>query len=218
MKTEPFLDEQFFRRYRRYYTYVEPIVTDPLVRGYFTLVASIFLVAFFLIAALSPTVTTILGLVKKIDDQKKIITAMDLKINNLVLAQENYSQIENQLPLLYAAIPTNPDPAEVLTEVVTAASTSGTTVKGVQFGEISLSGDETPIGDPTRKEFLDLGIPTVKFSLTAGGNRTQIQSYLERLENQPRILRLKIVSMSVDTKSGQIAADISGLAYYYAQK
>lgn len=217
MRTEPFLDELFYRRYRRYYTYVEPIVTDPLVRGYFTLVASMFLVAFFLVVALSPTVTTILGLVKKIDDQKKTLATMDVKISNLVLAQENYSQIEGQLPLLLAAIPAKPDPAGVLTSVVGEATAAGIVVKRVQFGEISLSGGEEPKSG-LKKEFLDLGIPTVQFSLTATGGSSQMQAFFETLENQPRIIRLKIISMDFSNGASQIDADVAGLAYYYAQK
>lgn len=216
--TQPFLDENFYRRYRRYYTYVEPIVSDPMVRGYFTLVASVFLIAFFLVAAISPTVTTILNLVKKIDDQKKTLVLMDTKISNLVLAQESYSQIEGQLPLLFSAIPLLPDPAGILTDTVGVGSGSGVVVKGVLFGDISLSGGEVVPSGKSDKEYLDLGIPTVQFSLTASGRSGPMQAYLENLENQSRIIRLKNLSLGYLDPSGQITAEITGLAYYYAQK
>ncbi len=39
--------ENLTKRYSRYYIYIEPIVSDPLIRGYFSLVASILLIAFF---------------------------------------------------------------------------------------------------------------------------------------------------------------------------
>ena len=116
------------RRNRRYYTYIEPVTTDPIVRGYFTLVASMLLVAFFIIFALSPTFSTIVGLNRKIEDQKKVIVDLDSKISSLIKAQETYSQVESQIPILMIAVPQKPSPDEVLLDVVKTATASGVTV------------------------------------------------------------------------------------------
>ena len=128
------------RRYKKYYTYIDPIVADPVIRGYFTLVASLLLTAFFIFFALSPTFSTIVGLLRKIEDQKRIITRLDSKINNLILAQEVYSQIEAELPLLHTALPTRPLPESVLLDVLRVASQSAVKINAFQIGDIYLSG------------------------------------------------------------------------------
>jgi Tfp pilus assembly protein PilO len=109
------------KRYQRYYTYLEPVIADPLVRGYFSLVASFLLVAFFLFFALSPTINTILALQKKITEQKKIIASLETKISNLTAAQENYRQVESLIPLLLIALPDNPSPQTVVGSVTSSA-------------------------------------------------------------------------------------------------
>src|SRR5574340_639843 len=116
------------RRYSRYYIYLEPVVSDPLIRGYFSFVASLFLIAFLLVFALSPTVNTMLALQKKIGEQRRILAALEQKIGALVTAQQNYSQIESNLPVLLRALPKSPDPQVIAEGVTQLASASGVTV------------------------------------------------------------------------------------------
>ncbi len=202
------------KRYSRYYTYIEPIVTDPVIRGYFGLIASIFLVAFFIIFALSPTFTTILGLIRKIDDQKKTITAMDNKINNLILAQENYSQVEPSLPLLSSALPEKPAPETVLDDIVKTASTSAVSINTLQFNLINYSGKSASSATPMSK----LGLQTVEFTLQLAGSENQVHSFLNRLEHLPRLISISAISLQTQDKTAALAADVPGMGYYVLSK
>lgn len=216
------------RRNSRYYTQIEPIMSDPVIRGYFTLVASFLLTAFFILFALSPTFSTIVGLVRKIDDQKKVIAALDSKITNLITAQENYSQVEKKLPLLEAALPTRPLPDEILSDIVKSASTSGVKITSLQVDEVYLSGinpvkeAEAPVASPQTQQqdfFSPLGLPNVKFTIGVKGTRDQVRSFGGYIVNLPRILLLDELTLTVESGSinepGEVNGEISGSGFYY---
>lgn len=201
MKQEAFLDTSFYRRYRRYYTYIEPVVADPLVRGYFTLVASIFLIAFFLLAALSPTFSTILGLVKKIDDQKKTIAMMDAKINSLVMAQENYALVEPKLSLLDKAIPVASQPDEIFKDFYRVASASGLVMGPVSISDLAINKEATG----------SAGALSLRFVTNIAGNQSAVDGFLKKIEMLPRIMRMQTISYGATASK----VDLSGVAYYY---
>ncbi|MBI4099870.1 type 4a pilus biogenesis protein PilO [Candidatus Microgenomates bacterium] len=178
------------RRYSRYYIYLEPVVSDPLIRGYFSFVASLFLIAFLLIFALSPTINTMLTLQKKIGQQKEILAALDQKRQALIVAQQNYAQIENSLPLLLTALPTNPAPQTILSGVASVASASGVVVSGLHFADIPLSADQ----------FSDQRT-SVDFTFVISGLPDQTRDFLKKLENLPR--QIRVVTVSIGRATGQ---------------
>lgn len=213
---------QIQRRYRRYYTYIEPIIADPTVRGYFTLVASILLVAFFVSFALSPTISTILGLTRKISDQKKVITAMDARINALIIAQENYSQAENYLPALSFAYPQRPSADILLSEITKTATASSVHLVSLRVSDYFLSGlnpagEATPAASRQSKNTPSaLGIPLLEFNLSAVGTYSQLHAFAAGLENLPRIITLTTISSNASNakSSNSESMDLKGTAYY----
>lgn len=204
------------QRYQRYYTYLEPVVADPLIRGYFSLVASILLVAFFLVFALSPTVNTILSLQKKITDQNATIIALDKKIANLILAHENYSQVENLIPVLEAALPNQPTPQTAISQIMLTATPSGITVSGMQFQNVTLLGNLTaPV--PAESSDAPPGLSVLPFSLSTNGPEDSLRLYLQKLENTLRYIRFQKLSFVSSADSAKITVDANGLTYYYVR-
>ncbi len=216
------------RRNSRYYTQIEPIIADPVLRGYFTLIASFLLTAFFILFALSPTFSTIVGLVRKIDDQKKIISSLDAKITNLITAQENYSQIEPKIPLLETALPTKPIPEQILDELVKTSTASGVNITTIQINEVYLSGvnpvkiEAGPKAPPEKNNqdlFAPLGLPLVRFTVGVKGQQANIRDFIGQIVNLPRILLLDEFALTTETGSvnrdGTLNAKISGSGFFY---
>lgn len=215
------------KRYSKYYTYIEPIIFDPVIAGYFTLVATLLLTAFFIIFALSPTFSTIVGLRRKIDDQKKLKSQMDSKINSLIIAQENYSQIEEYLPLIETAIPQKPLPETLITDTLSTSSSSGVVIRSFRIGRVELFGtkplsSESQNAQPitiNNEAISILGIPIVDFKISISGNESSVRQFADRLQNLPRIISLTTISIGADSTGGQtdpdgLSADIAGVAYY----
>ena len=204
-------------RYERYYTYIEPVMVDPIIRGYFSLVASFILVAFFVIFALSPTVNTILSLNKKISDQKITITALDAKIAALISAQQNYSQVENFLPLVDTALPKKPMVQTAVNAIFETASTSAVTVSGLQFKTFTLFGGAPPTTQTTTDlaDMVPQGLLALPFSLSFHGSANAPQSYLEKLQNSLRYIRFQSLSVSRQKDNLTTNIDAAGFTYYY---
>lgn len=216
-------DPRVARRYRRYYTYIEPVLADPVIKGYFTLVASMLLIAFFIIFALSPTFSTILGLTRKIEDQKRLIKALDTKISNLIIAQENYTQVEPLLPILMTAVPQTSSPQTVFAPSLAAATASAVLLANMQFAPVDLKNDPPPKSldpnafvPPEQARFLDA--PVVSFRIEASAPRSQLRDFVGKLERLPRMIRLSTLTISIDnfslTTSNKPFAEISGYAFY----
>jgi len=207
-------------RYQRYYTYLEPVMADPLIRGYFGLVASFLLVTFFLVFALSPTINTILSLRKKIVEQQTIVKALDNKISSLITAQENYSQVEPLIPVLDVALPSRPVPQVAITQLVETATPSGVTLSAARLGRVNLSNDlsTTPsqdVGSVTG--ILPLELSALPVSVSISGSKTAVHQYLKKIENSLRYIRFNSLSFIFDSKSSQVSVDAVGLTYYYVR-
>ncbi len=204
--------EDLAKRYSQYYVYIEPVVSDPLVRGYFNLVASFLLIAFFLVFALSPTIDTILTLRKKIDEQNQAIKTMDQKIANLVIAQANYSQVESSLPVLFTALPQTPTPQTIISEVMAAASSSGLVVQGLQFQELPLSADSVEAQVQAQKTSDAL---TVKFILNATDSPDKTRSFLTKIESLPRQIHILDLGITKNPEvGGAVSFSVTAVGYY----
>lgn len=220
------------KKYSRYYTYIEPIVSDPVIAGYFTLVATLLLTAFFIFFALSPTFSTIVGLVRKIEDQKKLIAAMDTKINSLIIAQENYTQVEQFLPLLDSAIPQRPLPETLITDTLRISSSSGIVNNSFRIASVDLLGSDLADSSGVAQDssavksdvIKSLGIPLVEFKMSISGSESEIRQFALKLQNLPRIISLATLSVSnvdpgtIGADSNGFTAEISAAAYYQNKK
>lgn len=206
----PYLEANFFRQFRRYYTYIEPVISDPIVRSYFSVVASLILTSLFVFFALSPTLTTILGLVRKIDDQKQTIGAMDKKIDDLITAQDSYSTFQPRLSALSDALPEIAIPESTINSIYKAASASGVAISGLQFGDISVSTSSAVPVKNSAGVVTNNSVQSVEFSLVVTGTQEKIEAYLANLEHMPRMI--KITSLSFGSKKGIVT--VSAKSFY----
>ncbi len=195
------------RRYSRYYIYLEPVVSDPLIRGYFSFVASLFLVAFLLVFALSPTVNTMLTLQKKIAEERQLVTSLERKIETMVVAQQNYSQIENDLSILTAALPTTPAPQTIASGIAVSASTSGVTVTALRFADVPLSPDQ-----------FSNNRANVDFTMTVTGSTDKVRDFLKRLESLPRQIRVVTLVLGKTAEQNGDIVNVVASGYYLAEK
>lgn len=195
------VNNQFRQNYHQYYNHIQSIMTDPMVRSYFGLIASVILIVFLILFALSPTINIILGLQKKIADQKESLTSLTTKIDDLLIAQQALSQVETLLPLLDQALPEAPAPEEIIDRVHRSASASGVVVSGLRFNSFPL--DNFPKGRQT-----------VNFSLSAAGDKDAVRRFWGGVENQLRYMRFKNLSIAY-SKDRNIETQAQVEGYYF---
>jgi Tfp pilus assembly protein PilO len=201
-----------FTTLRKHRKYIELVVQDPLIRGYFEIMATIFLVVFFLIFAIRPTFDTIAQLVKKTDELKEVDTNLGKKIKDLILAQSVYSRLEEKLPLLDRAMPSKPTVDTLITDLETVVRNSNVELTTFTITKIGLTSDlwgkEADYKKGTK-------IP-VKFSFSVKGNFFNGDKVLAGLSNLERLVDLDSVTFSSGKQDvgGDLLITVSGKAYF----
>lgn len=194
----------------RYYRYIEPVVRDPLIRGYFEIVATILLVAFFVMFAIRPTLKTIAGLLRTIDDLKQVEQALDAKINSLVQAQANYSRIKPKLPLLDKALPPKPEVDNLVIDLERRMQENQVEIAGLSVEGTGL----TPDAWKLNPNFVEKSKVPLGFSLTTKSGFPKAELLLSSLANDDRLMSIQRVSFSSSGESKELSIGYSGSAFF----
>lgn len=221
-----------YNRYRRYFTSLEPMVKTPVARAYFSLIASLFALSFFGAFAIRPTVKTIVGLRKEISDARNTNNKLQEKINALSEAQTQYSFVQNEVPIVLAALPKNPEFSTLLKQIENIAVASGATVSGIQFhsvlmfGKVAQDGQTAQIATSSGSttdalSSLDQpgnsgGITPISFSLVLRGSYANITAFLTSLSQLSRLI--SVDSLAISSAQGgsvELSLNIQSKAFYY---
>ena len=124
-------------RYRKYLLVMQK---RPLWRATLFVTLSLLLLIILLVFALRPTLLTIAGLMNDIDTKKEIHIKLEEKVSNLQKMVQSYQRIQDKLPVLEAAIPTNPNFSKWGQYIQISASTSGFILESLRLEKIALSG------------------------------------------------------------------------------
>lgn len=221
-----------YNRYRRYFTSLEPMVKTPVARAYFSLIASLFALSFFGAFAIRPTVKTIVGLRKEIYDARNTNNKLQEKINSLSEAQTQYSFVQNEIPIVLAALPKNTEFSTLLKQIENIALASGATVSGIQFHSVHMFGKATQDGQTTRIATSSGGttnassspdqpgnsgeIMPIPFSLVLRGSYSNITAFLTSLSQLSRLI--SVDSYAISSAQGgnvELSLNIQSKAFYY---
>lgn len=197
------------KRYKRYYTWIGPLMKKPQTKAYTFLILSIFTIAFFIFFAIRPTINTIIGLQKQIEDDKLVETKLQDKINALSQIQAELDIIRPDLPLVDTALPTKSEVVTLIKTLEALSSENNASLSAIQVGEAALSeGKFTNIAVADGQQN---AVP-VSFVFTIEGNYTDIANLVKRVTNLPRIVATQ--NVSVLKSSGKIIGTIRFNAYY----
>lgn len=169
-----------------------------------TLVASIVLGLF----AVGPTFSTIANLQKQIDDSTFVNQKLQQKINNLSILQQQYANVQNDLPVITDAIPTSAQIPLLVAQIQTIAKDANLTLDSFQTFEVDLSKATV-----TNKNY-----SSFNFGLSAEGNYQQITDFLDGLTNFQRIITITNISVSkannANNTSDTLQLTIQGTAFF----
>ena len=160
-----------YQRYKQYYTNLQRFYQKPITRVSVFVVISFMTVCFFSVFAIRPTLVTIGQLVKEIEDKQQ---QLEQKLTDLARAQAEYSQVSEDLPLIWQAVPDTPDVSRLLLELELAAIQSQVSLVNLQVEPVTL------VGQLTKSK--DKGPAKMTFTVTAGGNFNQVKGFAENLE------------------------------------
>ncbi len=167
-----------------------------------TLAASIILGIF----AISPTISTIANLQKQLGDDKFLEQKLQEKISNLSILQQKYSDIQNDLPLIFSAIPKGSEMPSLLALTQGIGKETNTSLNDFQTSKLQLSKEAT--GNKKYSSF--------DFGFRAQGDYKSLVSFIDKLSNFQRIITLNAISITKSTENNSplLQLTIRGTAYF----
>jgi Tfp pilus assembly protein PilO len=170
-----------------------------------TLAASIILGIF----AVSPTLSTIAGLQKQINDNMFVDQKLQQKVNNLSTLQQKYSDIQNELSIVTDAIPTSSQIPLLVAQIQTVAKNANLKLDSFQTFEVDFS--KGAVINKTYSSF--------DFGLSAEGTYQQTTDFLNNLVNFQRIVTIDSILLSKTTDSNTdnsnvLQLNIKGTAFF----
>jgi Tfp pilus assembly protein PilO len=184
----------------------------PVARVSLELFLSVLAVIFFAIFAIKPTLSTMVDLVKEIQDKQKLLSQMNDKIASMSTAQQQYTQYSNQFSLLDEALPKEPMLLNALQIIEKVASENALVVQDISVSDLPSETEEVNIGNAERK--------TLTFNVTVAGDYLSLRQFVETLMTSRRVFLIEQVvfgaSNSRDTQ--YLVAKLRINLPYYANK
>lgn len=189
-----------YQRYKRYYTYLGPVLKSPVFRAYFTVVMSIFTVAILVAFAIRPTVATIVNLTRQIADKQVLNRRLEEKVNALSALQNDYQLIEKDLPLIFAALPADPAVSQAVILLEKTATAAGINLNKVSVIKADYSKSQIASGAAIASVSAEF-VPVV---LTFSGSFDDSKNFFKQILNLPRLFSPAEVSVSKDDNRATI--------------
>lgn len=177
-------------------------ITDALNKFYekpiawisLELIFSLILVITLAVFAIQPTLMTMSDLTKEISDKETLAKELDKKVAALGTAQAIFTSLEDKLPALEEAIPSQPHLLTVLKVIEKTATDNSVIVNGIS---LSTMPDDTPVA--ANQTLTQLSFP-VNVVVTA--DYRSIRSYVEALKNYKRVFLIDRVTFSTQEDRG----------------
>ena len=172
--------------------------SDEGFRNNINFVLTFLSVLIFGIFAIRPAINTITGLVKDIEEYRKVNGVLTEKIQILNEVKADPERLEKETDLISRALPTNPDEGSYLRNVNFLATNNQLQIESITFDVI----DEGGLG-------------ALGFNLTIQGEYKRIIQFIADFNKLLRITNVEDISISPQKENQRVVkAVISGRAYF----
>lgn len=169
--------------------------------------ATFILISFFLVFAITPTASAIAGLVGDIKSKELMVKTLKAKINNIIVAQDTFAQVQEKYPLINVGLPDRPDYYGAANQMAGAMAEIG--MKPTIFNFNINSHSSSKIDLPQKVSSYTISVP-----IESGFS--QSQQLITSLINNRRTSSIPSVSFSVqETEQGNKLSLILNATYYY---
>ncbi len=178
-------------RYRYYYQRLHVFYQKPVIQVSTAVLFTLATISFFAAFAIRPTLQTIAELLKKIDDQKQVLSLAQKKSASLATAQQQYNTISDKLFTLDAAIPASYQAQTLFTAIESLAAQLNIPLGSLRISDLSY---------PPQKSN---SVQEMSFSLNLQGSYPAVKQFLVNLGQLPRFIVLNNVTISTPQKSSR---------------
>lgn len=184
---------------------IPPQFKDKKVQDLTAVILTLIAFSLFGIFAISPTLSTIAQLQKQLEDNKFINDQLEKKITNLGILQQKYNFLQDDLQVVYAAIPEKSTIPFFVGQIQNLAQEANVALSGLQTSELELSKTEEGLQEYS----------SFNFSLEVQGSYENVLDFLSNLANFERIADFDAVSINKNSeKTSEFKLNIKGKAYF----
>jgi Tfp pilus assembly protein PilO len=115
------------------YQYIRQQSENRKIFKYLEVASTFILITIFLVAAIAPTASAISKLIGEIKSKEITSKSMKQKISNIIVAQENYSQAQEQFQVLESSYPSNPEFYQAASIFSSISRQSNTSIKQLKY-------------------------------------------------------------------------------------
>ncbi len=192
------------KRYFRYFTYIQPVLRNPLVRTYGYIIFTIVMSIIFIIFAIKPTLETIVVLQKQSVDQKQILTTLTKKTQDLAQARVNYQAITpGKKAQLETALPKQVNIKSLIDSLEGSTLATQASISALQFQPLSIS--LGPAGQTTKE---------ISFTFNVEGTYDDLKKILNSLYSSPRLISIDDLIFNRVEGGQTVLMSVSGKAFY----
>lgn len=177
---------------RPMYDYIRKQTEKKTFFKYLEIGGTFSLITLFLFFAIMPTITTISSLVGDIKSKEIFIKKVDLKIINLLQAQESYSQVQEKYFLVENAFPSLANYYDGVSNLAVIFKDSSLNIEQIS---LSVNNDE----DSTNKFFR-----TYQVNINGEGQYTSVIEMIKKMFNNRRLVNTTNIQLSQIPKENQI--------------
>ena len=218
--------KQEYERYKKYYLSLEPVLNGKNNRAYTTVIFSFLVISLFGWYAIRPTMQTIFTLKREIVDRTDVDKKMEDKISALIEAQAAMENIQNALPALSQALPSNADPVRAIAQIRGLADEVGVSMTSFTVPQVSLQDEQIKSKLPTVGK-----VTSMPVTLSVIGAYPNVKQFLTQISDLRRITQIsgmtftpKQVSVTEATGSAtpvatgtQVQVDLKLNVFYVTQ-
>lgn len=171
---------------------------------YSTLVLTLIALSLFGLLAIGPTISTIVQLQKQLEDSTFVNRKLEEKIKNLGLLQSAYDLIQNDIPIVLAAMPQSPATPSLVGQIQQLAQTNNISINRIQVFQVDLT--KTAEGK--------IGYSSYIFSIDGGSSYSDTLAFLTSLTNFERIVSIDNLVINSGQTDKLPNFNIRGKAYF----
>lgn len=153
--------------------------------------ATFFLISFFLLFAIKPTVSTISSLLGEIKSKELLKQQMRDKINNIIQAQDSYLQVQDKYQLIDSSLPSRPEYNQLHTQIISASNKSFLDTPKIDYLISETTEDKS-------------NIVAYKVNFSSQSNFLSNIRFLEKLQNLRRLVSIESINYSNPKKENQL--------------
>ena len=187
---------------RAAYLQVLPRLKEEKVQALTTLYFTLVAISIFGFFAISPTLSTIVKLQKKLKDNQNLYEKLQEKNTNLKTLQEKYNVLEKDLIFVLSNMPAKPEVPILLAQLQGLAKLHNINVISLRANEVELTKEE------------ENKYSSFAFSFGGEGSYNDILSFLTSISNFDRIVSIDTTGITFSEKNGNTQISLTGKAYF----